>query len=205
MKTTWSALILISIAFTCLLAPADAEAQLFRKRKKNKRKATQTEQAEPARREASPKQDTAASPAEAAASPTVEGPQMSVKQDEYPFGRVAQGEVIRHRFELQNTGNAPLLIRDVKPSCGCTIPEWPEDPIKPGETAEINVRFNTAGKLGKQKKAVTVYTNMDPNGMQVLYLVGEVYNPLVPDRNRKPKAAEPAEPDGNDATPSRRN
>ncbi|MCS6903851.1 MAG: DUF1573 domain-containing protein [Bacteroidia bacterium] len=108
------------------------------------------------------------------------GPYLVLESDSYNFGKVKQGEVIKHSFRIKNQGSADLLLTSVKPSCGCTISEWPKNAIKPGETAQIDVKFNTAGKLGKQKKSITISTNMEPNNLVVLYLEGEVINPLLP-------------------------
>jgi hypothetical protein len=78
------------------------------------------------------------------------------------FGKVSQGERVSHTFKLTNTGEEPLKIAYAKGSCGCTVPKWPQTPIPPGETAEIDVEFNSAGRKGGQSKVVTVIANTDP-------------------------------------------
>ena len=61
---------------------------------------------------------------------------------------------------LQNTGEAPLIISKVSSSCGCTIPKKPEDPILPGKTGEIQVKYDT-NRVGPIRKAITVISNAD--------------------------------------------
>jgi hypothetical protein len=111
--------------------------------------------------------------------PKTLGPAISIENDSYFFGKANQGDIIKHSFKFKNTGGADLLLTNVKPSCGCTISEWPRHPIKPGESGQIDIKFNTSGKLGKQKKAITVFTNIEQNNLVVLYLEGEVINPLL--------------------------
>ena len=88
-------------------------------------------------------------------------PVIKFDKTEYDFGTVTDGDVIETTFKLTNTGKSALVITDAKTTCGCTVPSWPKDKaIKPGETTEIKVKFNTAGKGGgKQIKEVTLFTN----------------------------------------------
>ena len=80
-------------------------------------------------------------------------------EDRHEFGDIIQGDVIEHVFEFTNSGNAPLVLQDVKTTCGCTVPEWPRTPLAPGATAELKVKFNSAGKIGIQNKVITVVSN----------------------------------------------
>ena len=57
------------------------------------------------------------------------------------------------------TGNAPLVIKQVDVTCGCTTPEWPKEPIAPGKSGTIKAVFNSAGKMGQQNKVITVQSN----------------------------------------------
>jgi hypothetical protein len=66
-------------------------------------------------------------------------------------------------FTFANAGTAPLLIHQASSSCGCTVPEWPRQPIPPDSTGTITVTFNTAGKPGSQSKQVTIFANTFPN------------------------------------------
>jgi hypothetical protein len=93
---------------------------------------------------------------------------------EYNFGKVAIGEKVVHSYHFENTGNAPLLIGQVTPSCGCTtLKDWPKDPIAPGEDGKITVEFNSSGFPGTIEKSIMVATNATPN-QYYLKLKGEV-------------------------------
>tara|TARA_R110001632_G_scaffold152588_2_gene270264 strand:+ start:1597 stop:2058 length:462 start_codon:yes stop_codon:yes gene_type:complete len=92
---------------------------------------------------------------------------------EFKFGTVNEGDIVEAKFVVINSGKTDLLITKVQPSCGCTVPEWPKTPIKPGESAEILAKFNTAGKPNKQSKTLTLFTNT-ARGREVLKLTGSV-------------------------------
>ena len=89
----------------------------------------------------------------------INGPKIVFLEDKYEFGDIIQGDVIEHVFEFKNSGNAPLILQDVKTTCGCTVPEWPRAPLPPGATAELRVKFNSTGKVGIQNKVITVISN----------------------------------------------
>jgi hypothetical protein len=95
-------------------------------------------------------------------------PLTSIKfdKDTYDWGTVMDGETVTHVFKFTNTGKEPLVINNAKGSCGCTVPEWPRDPIAPGKTGEIKVVFDSKGKGavgGKEdSKRVTITANTDP-------------------------------------------
>ncbi len=103
-----------------------------------------------------------------AAPPVPVGPLTSITFDEdtYDFGEVMEGEKVVHVYKFTNTGNEPLVIEDAKGSCGCTVPEWPREPIAVGESGEIRVQFDSKGKGkvggGPQAKKVTITANTDP-------------------------------------------
>jgi len=88
-------------------------------------------------------------------------PAIKFEQEEHDFGQINQGDNVSHIFKFKNTGEADLIISKAKGSCGCTVPEYPKEPIKPGATGEIKVSFNSAGKKGKQTKSVTLETNTE--------------------------------------------
>src|SRR6188768_378157 len=98
-------------------------------------------------------------------------------EEEFNFGSIKQGESIKHDFEFTNTGKEPLIISNASGSCGCTVPEWPKEPIAPGAKAIIKVTFNSAGKQGVQDKTVTLQSNAQQNPM-VLHLKGNVDRPV---------------------------
>lgn len=93
--------------------------------------------------------------------PPIDGkyPKMTFAETSHDFGTINPGDKVSYVFEFTNTGEADLLISDAKGSCGCTVPEFPKEAIKPGEKGELNVKFNSAGKHGIQKKTVTIHTN----------------------------------------------
>jgi hypothetical protein len=100
-------------------------------------------------------------------------PIVQFEKEEHNFGDISQGEVVSHNFIIKNSGKADLIISSAKGSCGCTVPVWPKDPIKPGAEAEIKVTFNSKGRSGSQTKKVTVLTNAIPN-TKVLTIRGNV-------------------------------
>ena len=107
----------------------------------------------------------------------VDMPKIELSQDFFDFGEINQKESVSTEFVIKNTGDAPLLIRSAKGSCGCTVPEWPKEPVAVGEEAVIKVTFNSGNKKGKQNKTVTLVTNAIPN-TKVLTIKGTV---LVPE------------------------
>jgi hypothetical protein len=92
---------------------------------------------------------------------------MFFDQPLFEFDTVVEGEIITHSFKFKNTGPVALLISDAKSSCGCTIPEWPEGAVEPGQSGEITAKFNTTHKNGSQNKAVRVYANVYPGPAMV--------------------------------------
>ena len=107
------------------------------------------------------------------------GPKISFTEKSYDFGEITQGEKVEHIFEFENVGNEPLILSDVRTTCGCTAPEWPREPIAPGKTAKIKVVFNSAGKMGMQNKVITVMSNAVNNPERVKI----VTNVMPPDPN----------------------
>ena len=90
-------------------------------------------------------------------------PQFSFVEESHDFGTIDEGTVAKHDFKFTNTGDAPLIITNAAGSCGCTVPEWPREPIAPGEEANIHVEFNSQGKPGNNQKEVTLTANTEPN------------------------------------------
>jgi len=80
------------------------------------------------------------------------------KSETIDYGNIAKGSDGIRVFEFTNTGDAPLIISNVKSSCGCTVPEKPKDPIAPGANGEIKVKYDTK-RVGPIRKTVTVYSN----------------------------------------------
>jgi hypothetical protein len=103
------------------------------------------------------------------------GKTTSVKFDElsYDWGTIAEGEKMTHVFKFKNTGTNDMIISDAHGSCGCTVPEWPKEPIKPGKSSQIKVIFDSKGKSGDQNKSVTITANTEPSNV-VLMIKGKV-------------------------------
>ncbi len=108
-------------------------------------------------------------------------PKTSVKFNEltWDFGDIGQDEKVEHLFGFTNTGNEPLIISSAKGSCGCTVPEWPKEPIPPGGSGEMKVVFSSGKKKNKQTKTVTIQANTDPNPTRLTIKA----NILVPEEN----------------------
>ncbi|MGB0431103.1 MAG: DUF1573 domain-containing protein [Bacteroidia bacterium] len=88
------------------------------------------------------------------------------------FGKVYYKQKVLYNFKFENTGEKDLIILDARASCGCTTPEWPKEPIKPGETGTITVGFKSTSK-GPFNKSITVDANTSPKST-VLHISGEV-------------------------------
>ena len=87
------------------------------------------------------------------------GAVIEFKEKSIDFGDIVQGAKVEHTFVLTNSGSDALVISNVAATCGCTVPVWPKTPIAPGQSAEIKVSFNSAGKMGKQNSVVRIYSN----------------------------------------------
>lgn len=86
-------------------------------------------------------------------------PKMTFDQDVHDFGTIKEGQTVVYTFNFTNTGEADLIITKAHGSCGCTVPDYPKEPIKPGESGKIKVSFNSTGKKGVQEKTVTITSN----------------------------------------------
>ncbi len=111
-----------------------------------------------------------------AAEPAADGPIMDFEVTEIDYGVIDYNSDPYRSFKFTNSGNAPLQVTHAKGSCGCTIPEYPKEPIFPGESAEIKVRYDTKRDTGKPFiKRVTVTTNELEGGKQrVLTIKGTI-------------------------------
>ena len=86
-------------------------------------------------------------------------PVIKIEDSNFDFGTINEGDKVEHTFKFTNTGNGSLMVVNAKPSCGCTVPEWTKNPLKKGESGEIKIIFNSAGKSGQQQKTVNLTTN----------------------------------------------
>jgi len=100
---------------------------------------------------------------------------MNFRDTVFDFGTIKEGEVVSHDFEFTNNGKSPLVISNASAACGCTVPDYPREPLEPGRSAIVKVRFHSAGKQGYQEKSVSLSTN-SRRGTHTLYIKGEVEN-----------------------------
>jgi len=85
---------------------------------------------------------------------------MTFDKTEHDFGKINEGDQVETVFTFKNTGNAPLLISQIKGSCGCTVPnDWPRDPIAPGASGQFTVKYNSTNKPNLKTNTVTVTAN----------------------------------------------
>lgn len=120
---------------------------------------------------------TAGAPVHTAAE-TANAPVIKFEKDTYNFGTIKQGDKVSYNFKFTNTGKSPLIITNAVASCGCTIPEWPKEPVKPGDGGVIKVVFNSATKSGLQDKLITITGNTIP-AQSLVHLTGEVSVPAT--------------------------
>lgn len=104
---------------------------------------------------------------------TVNVAKITFDDTRFDFGTINEGAIINHVYKFTNTGKVPLVINDARSTCGCTVPDWPKDPIKPGESGEISVKFDSKGKKDRQVKPITITANTYPN-KTVLQIKGNV-------------------------------
>ncbi len=86
-------------------------------------------------------------------------PVIRLDKTDIDFGQISEGEEVMVPFTIKNSGDAPLIIYKVETSCGCTASDYPHEPIRPGQQAEIKLIFNSAGYSGYQIKTAKLYTN----------------------------------------------
>ncbi len=103
-------------------------------------------------------------------------PVFQFETERHDFGTIEQGEKIAYAFRFKNVGKGDLIIRSAQGSCGCTVPEFPKDPVKPGESGVIDVTFNSEGKEGQQEKTITIISNTVPSNF-ILTISGNVNAP----------------------------
>jgi len=113
------------------------------------------------------------------------GAKIEFAKETHDYGKIKNGADPYCSFEFKNTGDAPLIISDAKGSCGCTVPEWPKEPIAPGAKAIIKVRYDTK-REGVISKNVTIMSNAVNAPEKVIYITGEVIGapaPVEPAKN----------------------
>src|SRR5690242_10505868 len=99
------------------------------------------------------------------------------------FGRIIEGQKLAISFRFRNTGDKPLVIESVQPACGCTVADYPKQPLKPGEEGEITGEFNSEGREGQQHKEITVTTNTPTHAQQLVFEVTVAGRPRKDNNN----------------------
>ena len=107
----------------------------------------------------------------------VNGHKISFVEEKFEFGDIVQGTVVEHVFEFTNTGTAPLILQDVRTTCGCTVPVWPREPIPAGEKSKLTVKFNSTGKVGVQNKVITILSNAVNQSSRVMIVTNVTPKP----------------------------
>ena len=100
-------------------------------------------------------------------------PTMEFKDTVHNFGTMHEDEVVQYEFSFTNNGKTPLIITDASGSCGCTVPDYPHDPLPPGKSGIMKVTFNSSGKSGHQEKSVTIHANTVRN-IHMLFIKADV-------------------------------
>ncbi len=89
-------------------------------------------------------------------------PVLSFEKADHDFGTITEGKKVTYIYKVKNTGEAPLIIQNAQPSCGCTVPTWTKDPIPVGGSGEVTAEFDSSGKPGINNKTITVTANTWP-------------------------------------------
>tara|TARA_B100000676_G_C17552448_1_gene568099 strand:- start:78 stop:545 length:468 start_codon:yes stop_codon:yes gene_type:complete len=95
-------------------------------------------------------------------------PKFTFDQEEHNFGQIRDGDIVSHTFRFTNSGEAPLIISKATAACGCTVPQWPKQPIPVGGSGEIQVQFDSSNKPGMQNKVVTITANTESKVKKLL-------------------------------------
>jgi hypothetical protein len=93
------------------------------------------------------------------------------------YGKINEGQKLAVSFRFKNSGNKPLVIESVNPTCGCTVADYPKQPLGPGEEGEITGEFDSNGRAGLQRKHITVRTNTDPAQQDIVFQVNVIAKP----------------------------
>ncbi len=117
----------------------------------------------------------------------VGGPIMTLESDKIDYGTIDQHSEPLRVLKFTNTGTEPLIIKNARGSCGCTVPSWPKEPIMPGEEAELEVRYAT-NRLGKINKTIKITTNEERDPI-VIKVLGKV---LAAEKDESVPASKPS-------------
>ena len=106
-------------------------------------------------------------------------PEFKFDKEVHDFDKVTEGDKAKYDFKFTNVGSEPLVITGVQASCGCTTPQWPKEPINPGESSVITAVYNSKGRPGSFNKAITITSNAK-TPRKVLYIKGTVVKEQAP-------------------------
>lgn len=98
---------------------------------------------------------------------------ISFETKEKDFGTITEGEQVEVTYKFKNSGGSDLVITNCVAGCGCTVPIWPKDPIKPGQSGVIKAKFDSNGRSGHNEKHVTVMSNATESTVELAFR-GEV-------------------------------
>ena len=107
----------------------------------------------------------------------VSGPKIDFDKETHDYGEVYMHGDGNCVFTFTNTGNEPLILTNVRAGCGCTVPQWPREPVLPGESAEIKVRYTTLNRPHQINRSIVVTSNATNKPTLVLRLKGNVVEP----------------------------
>ncbi len=113
-------------------------------------------------------------------------PTISFERTEHNYGQINEADGrVSTIFEFTNSGNEPLVLSNVRASCGCTTPKWTRTPIEPGQKGQITVTYNPAGRPGRFQKSITITSNAT-NPTTKLYIKGEVIPKAAEQKDKYP-------------------
>ena len=92
---------------------------------------------------------------------------LALSEANFDFGKLKKGDHVEHIYEVTNTGTNPLIISQVKPGCGCTVPDYTKDPILPGQKGKITLKFDSTNFDGLVNKQAEVYANVEKEGVKL--------------------------------------
>ena len=121
-------------------------------------------------------------------------PEITFDKLVHDYGTIFEGDPGECEFTFKNTGKEPLVLSNVSSSCGCTVPSWPKDPIMPGKSSTIKVKYNT--RVGGINKSITVLSNAGENSRVELRIKGNVVKKVEtvsPEKQQSPMQATPVD------------
>jgi len=112
---------------------------------------------------------------------SADAPAFKFVKESFDFGEITDGEKVSYDFKFTNIGKSPLIITNAIATCGCTVPEYPKEPVAPGAEGILRVVFDSSGKVGMQNKVVTITANTVPETTQI-NILGNVVKAATPSK-----------------------